>query len=172
VALFKETTTLKRITLLLVVGISDLIISTEPDDVLVTYSLGSCAGITLYDSRLMIGGLIHCMLPLSSTDLKKAESSPFMFVDTGLQLMLQKLFDMGATKGSLVAKVAGAASILDPHDYFKIGQRNYTTARKLLWKNNILIKGEDVGGNKARTMYLYMKTGETRIRSAGEEAKL
>ena len=144
----------------------------DREDVLVTYSLGSCVGLALYDSVAGVGGMIHCMLPLSKIDPIKAQASPCMFVDTGVPKLLQTLFEMGATRKNIVAWVAGAASLLDEKRLFKIGDRNYTVLRKILWKNDILIAGDDVGGTKARTMYLDMAAGQARVKSAGREVVL
>ena len=54
------------------VDISDLKMSQDANDILVTYSLGSCVGLALYDKVAKVGGLIHCMLPLSKIDKDKA----------------------------------------------------------------------------------------------------
>jgi len=147
-------------------------VSSNPEDVLVTYSLGSCIGVTLYDPLQKIGGLIHCMLPLSKVDPERAKEVPYMFVDTGLPLMLQTLINMGANKNRIVAKVAGGAVLLDDNGMFRIGERNHIVVRKLLWKNNILISSEDVGGTIARTVYLQINDGKTIIKSAGKEYEL
>jgi len=147
-------------------------ITTREDDILVTYSLGSCVGLSLHDPVSRVGGLIHCMLPLSRIDAAKAKANPFMFTDSGVQALLQEIFNLGGERKRLVAKVAGAASLLDEKGLFKIGERNYTVLRKVLWKNNILIAGEDVGGTRARTMYLYMATGKTTVKSEGREVEL
>lgn len=147
-------------------------VSSNPEDVLVTYSLGSCIGVALYDPLQKIGGLIHCMLPLSKVDPERAKEVPYMFVDTGLPLMLQTLINMGANKNRLVAKVAGGAVLLDDNGMFRIGERNHIVVRKLLWKNNILISSEDVGGTTARTVYLQINDGKTIIKSAGKEYEL
>lgn len=154
------------------VDIADMKVTREQGDILVTYSLGSCVGLSLYDPVVGVGGLIHCMLPLSSIDPEKATVRPFMFVDTGVSALLSALFGMGAQRQHIVAKVAGAGSPLGQEETFRIGQRNYTILRKLLWKNNILINSEDVGGTKARTMYLYMQDGRTTVKSAGKEVPL
>jgi chemotaxis protein CheD len=150
-----------------VVGISELIIAANPEDTLITYSLGSCIGVTVYDKQKKTGGMIHCMLPLSKIDLEKAAQKPAMFVDTGLILLLQSFFDNGSTKRDLIVKVAGGAATLDKNGIFNIGERNYTVVRKILWKNNILIAGEDVGGDIARTMSLTLADGVTLIKSGG-----
>jgi chemotaxis protein CheD len=154
------------------VDISDMKIARTPDEILVTYSLGSCVGLALYDASAGVGGLIHCMLPLSKIDPDKAQLRPFMFVDTGVTRLLGDLFKLGATRQNLVAKVAGAGSPLGREETFRIGQRNYTILRKLLWKNNILIDSEDIGGSKARTMYLYMTDGLVTVKSEGKEVPL
>jgi chemotaxis protein CheD len=154
------------------VEIADMKVTNDKGDILVTYSLGSCVGLSMYDPVAGVGGMIHCMLPMSSIDLSKAAARPYMFVDTGVTALLTNLFGMGAQRHNLVAKVAGAGSPLGQEETFRIGQRNYTILRKLLWKNNILINAEDVGGTKARTMYLYMQDGRTTVKSAGKEDEL
>jgi chemotaxis protein CheD len=155
-----------------IVGISEMKVSRDPEDVLATYALGSCVGLSLFDPSTRIGGLIHCMLPLSRIDQGKAGRNPFMFVDTGVPAMLQALFDLGAQRKNLVAKVAGASKIMDVNSVFNIGERNHTVLRKVLWKNNILVSGEDVGGNVPRTMYLHMDTGKTVLKVSGQEKEI
>jgi chemotaxis protein CheD len=155
-----------------VIGIAEMKVTDAHDDVLVTYSLGSCVGVSLYDPVVQIGGMIHCMLPLSKMDATKAQANPCMFTDAGVTLLLQSMFDHGAERRRLVAKVAGASNLLDDKGIFKIGERNYTVLRKVLWKNNIMVSGEDVGGAVSRTMHLYMESGRTTIKSGGNEVEL
>jgi chemotaxis protein CheD len=156
----------------IIVGVADMRFSSEPEDVIITYSLGSCIGLTLFDTDKGIGGLVHCMLPLSKIDAAKAEANPFMFIDSGVTAFLQALFDRGAQRKTLVAKVAGGAQIMDDKGVFNIGERNNTVVRKMLWKNNILVSGEDVGGSTPRTMSLDLATGRTVLKMAGTEREL
>jgi chemotaxis protein CheD len=60
----------------LIVGISDLKVSKNQGDVLITYALGSCIGVTVYDPKARVGGLLHFMLPDSSLDANKAKTMP------------------------------------------------------------------------------------------------
>lgn len=156
----------------LTVGISEMKVSKNAGDTLVTYSLGSCIGVTLYDPDACVGGMIHCMLPLSRLDPAKAKQNPQMFTDTGIPALIQSILDNGGTRKRMIAKVAGAASPLNDNGMFKIGERNYTVLRKVLWKNEILIAAEDVGGTIARTMTLAISSGRTTIRSGGTEREL
>ena len=66
-----------------VVDMSDMKLSKNAEDILVTYSLGSCIGITLYDPVVMVGGILHFMLPDSSIDIEKSRNNPFIYADTG-----------------------------------------------------------------------------------------
>ncbi len=156
----------------IVVDIADAQVSNHMDDVLVTHSLGSCVGVMVYDPLVHVGGMIHCMLPLSSVDPQKAQERPFMFVDTGMVRFLTQLFDMGVVRSRAVVHVAGCSKILDHSNLFRIGERNYTVLRKLLWKNGLMIKSESVGGSVSRTIRLEIATGRCLLRSCGVESEL
>jgi chemotaxis protein CheD len=125
-----------------VIMVSDMKLG-KKGDVLVTHALGSCLGLMVFDPGQSVGGMLHAMLPLSSINPQKAEANPFMFVDTGVPAMFQALYELGAQKSRLVVKAAGCASPLGKNEMFKIGQRNYTLLKKLLWKNNVLLESED-----------------------------
>ena len=148
----------------LVIGLGELKTSNREEDVLITYSLGSCVGLSLYDPRVKVGGLVHCMNPDSRVDAKKARTQPCLFTDLGVVALLESLFSKGASRRSLVAKVAGAACIHGRSAGVNVGEKNYVVLRKVLWKNNILIAEQDVGGSFARTLSLYIGTGETRVK--------
>lgn len=157
---------------LVTIGISDMKISEKPEEVLITYSLGSCVGLAVYDPVVRVGGLLHCMLPTSKIDPERARQHPYMFTDTGVSCLLQGLLNRGAQKSRLVAKVAGAAKLLGDDNTFRIGERNIVIVRKMLWKNNILIAADDTGGTVARTMLLHIADGKTIIKSGGSAYEL
>jgi chemotaxis protein CheD len=147
-------------------------ISRTPGEVLVTYSLGSCVALSLFDPSIGAAGLIHCMLPQSSIDPVKAKEKPAMFVDLGVPALLDAMLAMGARRRSLVAKAAGGANVFDDRGMFRIGERNHATLRRILWKNDILIAAEQIGGSKARTMYVSVATGRVVVRSGSEQVEL
>lgn len=149
-------------------------ISKHPDDVLITYALGSCLGIAVYDAVANVGGLLHVMLPVSTVNPVKAEKNPLMFVDTGVPELFKACYKLGAKKERLIVKVAGGASLQNNEetDQFQIGKRNFLMLRKLLWKNNVLIKSYDVGENFSRTMSLDMATGNVILKINNEESIL
>ena len=150
----------------LIVGISDLKVSNNPGDILVTFALGSCIAVAIYDPLVKVGGLLHYMLPDSTLDLKKAQDQPGMFADTGVPLLFKSCYRLGAEKKRIVVKVAGGASILDDTNFFRIGQKNITALRKIFWKNNVMIEAEDTGANYNRTVRLDLSTGKFLVKSS------
>jgi chemotaxis protein CheD len=156
----------------MVIGLGEMKMSNTPGDVIATYALGSCLGITIYDPVARVGGMMHGVLPLAKTDPAKAERLPCTFVDTGLTALLSEACRMGARKNRLVIKVAGGSQLMDQKGVFKIGQRNYTVMRKLLWKNGLLIAAEHVGGSVSRTLFLDITTGDVVLRMKGQEVSL
>ena len=73
-----------------VVGMADLKVSASPAERIITYALGSCLGIVVYDAQAGVGGMLHVMMPESEIDAKKAAANPYMFVDTGVPQLLDR----------------------------------------------------------------------------------
>jgi chemotaxis protein CheD len=154
-----------------IVGIADMGVSQNNEDGLITYSLGSCIGVAIYDPVARVGGLLHYMLPDSQLDPQKAQKNPFMFADTGIPMLFKETYRFGASKNRIIVKVAGGSQILDDSGFFNIGKRNYMALRKILWKNNVLIKSEDIGGQVSRTVRLDLSSGKVWIKYSGEGEK-
>jgi chemotaxis protein CheD len=141
-------------------------------DMLVTHALGSCLGLMVFDPVAKVGGLLHAMLPLSSINPEKARDNPAMFVDTGVPLLFKTLYEMGAVKERLTVKAAGCGNPMGKNEIFKIGERNHTVLKKLLWKNNILLKAENVGGTTSRTVHFEVATGVVLLSCNGSKIPL
>ena len=155
----------------IVVGVSDMKVSNDLDSVIITYSLGSCIGITVYDPVVRVGGILHFMLPESSLDSGKDQTRPYMFADTGVPALFKAAYKLGAKKQRMKVIVVGGAQILDQKGFFNIGKRNYMAAKKVLWKNNVMIDYQDVGGNVNRTIKLAVKNGDAWIKTSGKGEK-
>ncbi len=157
----------------IVVGIADLRIGRAGDH-LITHALGSCLGIVAHDAVAGVGGMLHVMLPDSRINPAKANSHPAMFVDTGVPRLFEECYRVGARKERMSVWVAGGAGrAAGPEvDSFQIGKRNFVMLRKLLWKNGVLIRGQDVGGHGSRDLMYEVTTGIVKVRSAGETRTL
>ncbi len=149
------------------VGVSDCKVTDDPEGVLITYALGSCIAVAVHDAAAAVAGLLHFMLPEASIDPEKAARNPYMFADTGIPLLLQEVLRRGGKRERLVVRIAGGAQALNGHELFQIGKRNHLAARKLLWKEGLLVKSEAVGGGVSRTVRLEAATGRVLVRESG-----
>jgi chemotaxis protein CheD len=147
-----------------IIGVADFAVSNKPEDVLITYSLGLCIGLVIFDPVARVGGMLHYMLPDSGIDEEKAQQKPAMFADTGIPALFKASYQLGAKKAHIVAKVVGGSQILDEKGVFNIGKRNYLELRKMFWKNNVMIAAEHVGGNANRTVWLEVGAGRVFVK--------
>jgi len=152
----------------MIVGVSDMKVSNDPDSRIITYSLGSCIGIAIYDSTALVGGIAHFMLPDSNLDKEKARKKPFMFADTCIPKLFKAAYALGGKKEKMRVILVGGSQILDQKGFFNIGKRNHMAARKIFWKNKVLVDYEDVGGNSNRTIKLGLKRGQVILKVSGK----
>ena len=158
-----------------IVGVADVKVSNTPGERLITYALGSCLGIVVYDPVVSVAGMLHVMLPTGTIDESKMKDKPAMFVDSGVPLLFKECYKLGAKKERMHVRVAGGAhaGAREEYDRFQIGKRNMIALRKLLWKNGVLVHAHDTGGvQTSRTMWVDVTTGEVTLKINGAESKL
>ena len=150
---------------LIKVGMADYKVGRSPST-LISYGLGSCIGISLYDPIRKIGGLLHIMLPDSTQ--ARASDNPAKFADTGIPLMINDVVALGASKTRLVAKIAGGAQMFafsNATDVMKVGNRNAESCKQILKRNGIKVIAEDTGGTYGRTVSIDLSTGLYKVKT-------
>lgn len=151
---------------LIEVGMAQMKISSSPD-ILVTRGLGSCLGIVIYDPYKKMGALVHTMLPhLEETKIK---TNPAKFVDSGISLMVEALQKKGCQINTLVAKLFGGAhmfSSIPLEGPFSVGTQNIKAAKVKLDSYKIKVAAEETMGNYGRTIFLDLKTGKVKVKTA------
>ncbi|CVK17631.1 MULTISPECIES: chemotaxis protein CheD [Sporomusa] len=156
---------------LIKVGMADYKIGRNPAS-LISYGLGSCVGIALFDTVAKVGGLAHIMLPDSTQ--ARATDNPAKFADTALPLMLSEIIKLGAVKSRITAKIAGGAQMFtftNTTDIMRVGERNAEAVRLVLKKLEIRLIAEDTGGNYGRTVELKLDTGVFRVKTIDKGEK-
>lgn len=149
-----------------IVGIADMKII-RAEGVLITYALGSCIGVCIYDPMIHLAGMVHIMLP---QHMDNNEKNIYKYADTGIPEMIRKMERFGGRRIRMVAKIAGGAKMFDiqgPGALGNIGLRNAESVRQVLRKENIKLLKEDTGSNYARTLSFDASTGEGTIRAYG-----
>ena len=151
----------------LTVGIADMKML-QWDGELITYALGSCIGICLYDPGVKLGALVHIMLPIN---MEAGRKNTMKYADTGIRETLRQMEGHGARKARIVAKIAGGAKMFEVSGNSglgNIGQRNIESVRMNLRREGIHIVSENVGGTVARTLSFFPATGQGQIRAYGQ----
>lgn len=148
-----------------VIGIADMKMA-KGAGTLITYALGSCIGICLYDAAIKLGAMIHIMLPLN---METGRAHTMKYADTGIRETLKMMEAKGASRSRITAKIAGGAKMFEVSggSLGNIGQRNIESVHMILKRENIQLLKEDVGGSVARTLSFDVATGMGNIRSYG-----
>jgi chemotaxis protein CheD len=145
----------------IVIGISDQKITKIPNT-LVSYALGSCVGICLYDRLHKIAGLAHILLPKS--EISQGKIDVYKYADTAIENMMIHMEKQGCHRSRLTAKISGGANMFAT-TIIGMGDRNVKAVKEELNRLGIKIIAEDVGGNYGRTLVFNPESGELLIKS-------
>ncbi|MGA2159164.1 MAG: chemotaxis protein CheD [Dehalococcoidia bacterium] len=151
---------------MVVVGLGEMQVSSDPNTVLACLGLGSCIGISAYDPVARVGAMVHVVLPHGNpVDCGK---SPTKYANTALPAMVNQMESKGAVKSRIVIKIAGGAKIIHTvpvGSILDIGDRNITAVKSAVAENKLSIKAEDIRGTLGRSMWLSIDTGITKLRT-------
>lgn len=154
------------------VGMAEYKVVTDPA-VLISIGLGSCIGIVLYDNLHKIGGLAHIMLPHYNE--AKDRSNPVKFADVSIDLMLEDMEKIGASRKHIKAKIFGGANMfpnIESTTLMNIGQRNIKAVTEELQQRDIIITAQDLGGHCGRTIVFDLKDGSVLVKNVKGESKI
>ncbi|MEO0143217.1 MAG: chemotaxis protein CheD [candidate division WOR-3 bacterium] len=139
------------------VGIGEVRVE-RGDVVLSAYGVGSCVVVVFYEKEKKVGGLAHILLPGGNEESLKTCGG-------AIKELLRRFEALGIKRENIVAKIAGGATMFKEFNHSSIGKRNVMETRALLGKLGIPIVGEDVLGERGRTVIFNLKNGEVRVRS-------
>lgn len=155
----------------IVIGMADLKAVKAPTS-LTTIGLGSCVGICLYDNKVKVIGMAHAMLPDSTKIINNENKAKF--VDTSITKLIEEMTKLGASKGRMVAKIAGGAqmfSYTSSNESMRIGDRNIEATIMHLQKLGIPILAKDVGLNYGRTIVFNSENGMVTVKTIAQGTK-
>lgn len=156
---------------LIKVGMADFKVGLAPG-IIISYGLGSCIGISMYDHQTHIGGLLHIMLPDSKQS--RAVGNPAKFADTGIPLLLEEMLKQGASRSRIVAKIAGGAQMFafaNSTEIMRVGERNAKSTKEVLKKLGIRLVAEDTGSNYGRTVQIDLSNGVYTVKTMDRGSK-
>lgn len=141
------------------IGIGELYASKE--QAVIDTVLGSCVSVCLYDPVNRIGGMNHILLP-GNTDHKEFNDSA-RYGKNAMELLINRMLSLRASRGSLRAKVFGGGHFLIGGSgpiTISPGEANVGFAFNFLKTEGIPVDHYNVGGDFARRVELNSFTGE------------
>ena len=144
------------------VGLGDVAFSSDPKDVIKTFALASCVGITAFCVLPHIAGMIHIVLP-DEPEFSISAKNPCYYAATGVPLFIKRLEAHGCTLQNTVFNVYGGASSARKNDFFNIGARNLAAVEDSLRQLRVPYQLTDIGGCVSRSLYLDVGTGAVEV---------
>ena len=153
----------------IMVGLGEVKVSQDPEAILACLGLGSCVAVSAFDPVTKVGAMAHVVLPKSQGKIGERAGR---YADVAVPLLLKSLRDQGAEDSRLQIRLAGGAQMsLAPGmgTAFKIGEENLTAVLAALAAEGLKPTAMETGGNKGRTMRLFIESGKATVASAGQE---
>lgn len=129
----------------------------------ITTVLGSCVAVCLMNAEMNIGGMNHILMP-GRIDMIKY-NQPARYAINAMELLINKMMQMGADRFGLCAKVFGGAHIIDAiSEVNAVGLKNASSIIEFLKKEEIKILSHDLGGRDTRRIYFHTGTGDVYLK--------
>lgn len=143
------------------VGLGEIQISSIPGDIIKTFALASCVGITAYCAPMHTAGMIHIVLPGKAGG--GLTEKPCYYAVTGIPIFINKMKNCGCDTSKLEIKVYGGANSIKKGDCFNIGMRNLRAVSDIFKKLHVPFNFIDVGGEISRTLIMDVSTGAVTV---------
>ena len=141
-------------------------VSREAGALLTALGLGSCIGLALVDRRTGVAGLAHIVLP---TGNPTPDDPPVKYAPAGVPFLIKEVLALGARRPRLEAVLVGGASMFatSPSSGLEVGQRNEAAVRAELGRAGIPVISHATGGNRGRTVRVYLDGCRVTAKVAG-----
>ncbi|MDR7090771.1 chemoreceptor glutamine deamidase CheD [Cellvibrio fibrivorans] len=136
---------------------------TNGDKLIVTV-LGSCVAVCLRDKVNGIGGMNHFLLPNDGTNETGLLTESARYGVYAMELLVNHLLKMGATRARMEAKVFGGGNVLPGLKVNNVGQRNVEFVLDYLQTERIPIVAKDLLDDYPRKVYFFPDTGKVLVK--------
>lgn len=130
------------------------------EDVLIMTTLGSCIATCLWDRQAKIGGMNHFMLP----DNGGGASDSGRYGSYAMELLINEMLKMGASRLTLEAKVFGGGAVISGMNTINVGERNTAFVMEYLKTERIPIVSKDVLEIYPRKVCFFPHSGKAMVK--------
>lgn len=125
--------------------------------------LGSCVSACIRDPYAGVGGMNHFLLP-GDTSGDNLLNESARYGAYSMELLINHLLKMGASRSRLEAKVFGGGNVLPGLTVHNVGQRNGEFVLEYLKNEGIRTLASDIGGDYPRKVYFFPDVGNVRVK--------
>lgn len=131
-------------------------------DMLLVTVLGSCVSACIRDPFTGIGGMNHFMLP--EGDPHNPLSASARYGGYAMEVLLNQLIKLGASRSRLEAKVFGGGAVMRGFTTQNVGERNSDFVLDYLDTERIRIAAQDLRDIYPRKVYFFPTTGRVLVK--------
>lgn len=143
----------------------DVVAAAEPT--ILKTTLGSCIAVCLYDPIAKVGGMNHFMLPSQGDEAGRCNR----FGVHAMETLVNQLLRLGAQRGDLVAKIAGASRLMEvAFGRGSVSERNIEFIEQFMQIEGFPVVGKKLGGDRPLEVRFRTDTGEAIVRAIDASA--
>lgn len=119
--------------------------------------LGSCISVCLFETKKLIGGMNHFMLPELKDYDATDDYNNTRYGIFAMEVLINEIIKLGGKKENLVAKIFGGGHVLTSmtSNILNVADKNIKFAKKFLNDEKIPIVSADIGGNSPRKVFFF-----------------
>jgi chemotaxis protein CheD len=128
------------------------------DDIIIQTVLGSCISVCLFSENAQLCGMNHFMLPGNKGEDNDFQYDSLRYGWYSMEILINSFIKNGINKNLLKAKVFGGGNVIDiDRSTASIGDNNVKFIKMFLEKENIPIKSQHLGGDKAKKILFFVE---------------
>lgn len=146
------------------VGMGEMKVA-RPPSILTALGVGSCVVVMVRDGKSGAAGMAHIMLPWIPKKVREG-ANLYKYADYALDRMVERLLEIGVSRGDLTAKLAGGAHMFEHQRSafpLNVGVRNLEAVRRKLRQLDIPLLAEETGGSQGRSLEMRLDDGSVRV---------
>lgn len=149
------------------------IIHDKAPNILQILGLGSCVAVTFYHAKTKSGIMAHVVLPARDKDDQKTPNLKGKYANIAVEELVKWYSKNKMNTADIEIKLVGGAKMFKNtvSDVLNISDRNVESINAELTKYNLKPKKTELGGNKGRSIFFNLETGEIKIYHAGGKLK-
>ncbi len=150
---------------MIAIGLGEYVITDDESETLITHALGTCIAIIMHCPNSKLTGMAHIVLSKKPGNVHLREVREAYYVDDFLPRMLLHFKNQAhCNMKDIHCTLIGGAVAKRKSDFFKIGEENVQTAKKILDDYGVYYDDDETYGRVSRTVSIEIQTGKVTIK--------